>query len=664
MSANGRMTRRPARGTIESPRPEGRDPASHIRRTRTNRLRPRGEALPPSRRRRRSASPSSSRSSARPVLRRRARLAHRAREPAARGADRPARDARRARRLRQDDAPRPVGRARRAAVRLALGRRRATTTRSCSSVTWRPRSTGSSRSTRRARRARARRRRRSGRTRRRAWPPRSHSRRPRLRAVLDDADTIRRATPPTSSRRSPSTCRPGSMLVARGPRRRRALPIARLRAGGRLLELGAEELALSRREAAAARPRRRARARRRGVAELASATRGLGRRALPRDAGRSTTAGPRSAPCRSAATTATSPTTSARSTCPRLSAGAAGVPAPHVGARATVGRALRRGPRAGRGRRSSSRRSRARACSSSRSTGTAAGTATTGSSASLLRRELERARAGARPGLHRRAADWFEAHGDAGGALALRRGVRRRRPRGADPHARSGCRPTSAGPGRRRRAWLDRVRRRDALEPTRRSRRSAPGSTPSAAGRRTPSAGSRAPSVAPADGPLPDAGAPRAWIALVRAALCADGARADADADADAALAGLPPDERRGARRRSSLDGRRPCCCGDERAAPTRRSPRPPRRRSAAARPTPTRSPSRALAARGGAGDQRPRSRSRCEARELAASDRGRGATRPARSTCAAAARALLRHGRWDEARARRSRPPTRLAAR
>ncbi len=85
------------------------------------------------------------------------------------------------------------------------------------------------------------------------------------------------------------------------------------------------------------------------------------------------------------------------------------------------GRALRRDPRARATRRSSSPRSSARAgSSSSRSTGTAAATATTDLFRELLRHELELHEPALVPGLHRRAADWLEQHGDPEGALVMR----------------------------------------------------------------------------------------------------------------------------------------------------------------------------------------------------------------------------------------------------
>ena len=95
----------------------------------------------------------------------------------------------------------------------------------------------------------------------------------------------------------------------------------------------------------------------------------------------------------------------------RLRAGAAGVHAAHVGARAAVRGAVRRGARAGRARPARWTRSRAPTCSWSRSTTAAAGSASTTCSPSCCVSSSSGASPGACRELHRRADEWHGASG-------------------------------------------------------------------------------------------------------------------------------------------------------------------------------------------------------------------------------------------------------------
>ena len=155
--------------------------------------------------------------------------------------------------------------------------------------------------------------------------------------------------------------------------------------------------------------------------------------------------------------------------------------------------------------------------------------------------------------------------------------------------------------------------------------------------------------LAPAEGPLPDGSAsPRPWIALVRAALCADGV-GQMGRDADDALADLPPES---AWRPTAL-----VLAGvaqalrDERedADATFAAAAEAAQRRGEADTDALATAERALLA-ATAGDQSAAEQLALRAREVAAGDPveehvGRALAH------AVAARALLRHGRWDEAR-------------
>ena len=190
-----------------------------------------------------------------------------------------------ARRLRQDDAARPVGDARRAPVRLGLDRRARQRSGSSCCSTSPPRSTASSRSTHSALGGAA------------TGPQTARSEgtaAPRLTAYLASArrrSSSSSTTPTCSSEATPLGASPrslkhvpaGSMLVALGPR---AAEAARRRAarGRPLLEIGADELALSRREAELLLRAAGVDLTTSEIARARRADRGLGRRASPRRA--------------------------------------------------------------------------------------------------------------------------------------------------------------------------------------------------------------------------------------------------------------------------------------------------------------------------------------------------------------------------------------------
>ncbi len=207
-----------------------------------------------------------------------------------------------------------------------------------------------------------------------------------------------------------------------------ALPLARLRARGELVEVRAADLRFTPEEAAAYlngvdgpaahRPRR---------GRAGGTHRGLDRRA---PAGRALDAGPRrrrpaSSPG-SPATTATSSTTWPRRCCsasPDRSATSCCTPPPRPAHRPAVRRRHRARGRQG----ACSRRSTAATCSWSRSTTAASGTATTTCSPTCCRPGWPRSHPEVVPALHRRASDWYAEHGETGRgdrARAGRRGLR------------------------------------------------------------------------------------------------------------------------------------------------------------------------------------------------------------------------------------------------
>ena len=264
-----------------------------------------------------------------------------------------------------------------------------------------------------------------------------------------------------------------------------------------------------------------------------------------------------------------------------------------------------------------------------------------------LRRELEQHEASLVHGLHVRAADWLEAHDDAEGALV--------HARACGDAGRAGRILTTIGlPGasvgpRAVERWLDAFGGEERLE-----------AQPAVAAlgawvhalRGRPEDAERwlaSADLAPADGPLPDGSAsPRPWIALVRAALCADGAE-QMGRDADDALAGLPPES---AWRPTALvlEGVAQAL-RDERddADATFAAAAEAAQRRGEADADALATAERALLA-ATAGDQSAAEQLALRAREVAVGDPveehvGRALAH------AVAARALLRHGRWDEAR-------------
>ena len=314
------------------------------------------------------------------------------------------------------------------------------------------------------------------------------SRRAPFVAVLDDADTIRRGDSADLLAALAEHVPAGSMLVVAG-RSAPALPIARLRAAGGLLELGTEDLALSRRDSLLL-------VRAAGLElddERASdlATRSEGWAAGLYLATRAHDDARPSAIERSCRRRRPLPHGLLLVRAPGApERGATGVPAPQFGARAAVRPAVRRGPPTrGLGGRARVDRAGGPPALPARPPGRLVSL-----SPALPRRAA--ARAGAPRG-HARPEPPCPGGRLAGGArrpgggAAARPGLRRRRSRRANPqHDRA--------PGRECGSRDDGALARRARRTTRgwrrslASRPSPPGSTPFAAGPRTPSGGSRA----------------------------------------------------------------------------------------------------------------------------------------------------------------------------
>ena len=209
----------------------------------------------------------------------------------------------------------------------------------------------------------------------------------------------------------------GSQVVVAG-RWEPDLPIGRLRAQGRLIDLRARDLVMTRREAAAMLEPGGSRPPAGGHQRAARADRGLAGRSLPRRPlarRRTRTSTGRSRA--SAATTGCSPTTCATSCSDRLDAEQLALPRVHVGARRAVRAAVRRGAAAHRLRQPCCATCRARTCSSCRSTTPTGRTATTRSSPACSRRSCVARDPQCEAELHRRASDWYAGAGDADRAI-------------------------------------------------------------------------------------------------------------------------------------------------------------------------------------------------------------------------------------------------------
>ena len=484
------------------------------------------------------------------------------------------------------------------------------------------------------------------------------SRRSPFVAVLDDADAIRRGDSADLVAALAEHVPAGSMLVVVG-RSAPALPIARLRASGGLLELGRRGSRAESARQPPPRPRRRPRARRRGRVGPRGAIGGLGRGALPRDEGprrrracEAHRVGRRRRPLPRRLLLVGAPVPAER--------GAAGVPAPHVGARARC--------RASSATRSSSGRGRQLELASIARAGLFLVPLDRHGGwyryhrffREALRRELEQHEASLVHGLHVRAADWLEAHDDAEGALVHARACGDAG-RAGRILTTIGLPGASVGPGTVER-WLDAFDGEERLE-----------AQPAVAAlgawvhalRGRPEDAERwlaSADVAPADGHA----ARRLGVAAALDRARAGGAvrrRGGADGTGRGRRARRACRPRAPGGRPRSCSRASPRRCVTSATTPTRRSPRPPRRRSAAARPTPTRSPPRSgRCSRRPPATSRPRSGSPCgHARSLRATRsrstsaaRSPTPSRPARSSATAA----------GTRRATPSRPPTGSPAR